>query len=278
MSTIERAVRRLALANPPGSAAHAAEAIRRVSGFKPRSNPAQEPAAELPQRPPTPAWADPRQPAQGNALPAFAFAALSALAGAALVLAVLALQGKAPAQGEAVASAGSRAVTLAEGDGARDVAAPVAAAPTQRGVRAMSSAATGAVEEPATAAQAVALADTREVGYAIAAWARAWSERDVSRYLGFYAGEFIPDRGLSRSVWEGQRRKRLRSPSSISVTIHELRLEPLAADRMIARFTQDYAADTYRETGTLKMLVLVREAGGWRIAVEALEAAAPRAG
>lgn len=278
MSTIELAVRRLALANPPGSAAHAAEAIRRVSGFKPRMNPAPEPAPALPQRLPTPTWADPRQTPQANALAAFSIAAFSAVAGAALVLVVLVLHGKLPAQGEAAASASPRAAALASVEGAGDLAAVASAAPVQRRVTAMSSVAAAAVEEPATAAQAVALADSREVGEAIAAWARAWSARDVGRYLGFYAGEFTPDRGLSRSVWESQRRQRLQAPSTISVSIRDLRVQPLAADRMIARFTQDFAADTYRETGTLKVLVLVREAGGWRIAVEALEAAAPRAG
>ena len=278
MSTIELAARRLALVNPPGSAAHAAEAIRRMSGFKPRMNPATQPAPALPQRLPTPTWADPRQTPQGNALPAFSIAALSAVAGAALVLTVLVLQGKLPAQGEAAARASPRAAAVALVEGSRDVAALASAASVQRSVPAMSGVAASAVEEPATAAQAVALADTRQVGEAINAWARAWSERDVSRYFRFYAGEFTPDRGVSRSVWQGQRRKRLQAPSAISVTIRDLRLAPLAADRMIARFTQDYAADNYRETGTLKMLVLVREAGGWRIAVEALEAAALRPG
>ena len=274
MSTIELAVQRLGLVNPPGSAAHAAEAIRKVSGFKPRMNPAPQPAPALPQRLPTPTWADPRQTPQGNALPASSIAALSAVAGAALVLAVLVLQGKLPAQGEAATRASPRAAAVALVEGARDVAAVASAASVQRRVPAMSSVAASAVEEPATAA----LADTRQVGEAIDAWARAWSERDVSRYFGFYASEFTPERGVSRSVWQGQRRKRLQAPSAINVTIRNLRLEPLAADRMIARFTQDYAADNYRETGTQKMLVLVREAGGWRIAVEALQAAAPRPG
>jgi len=278
MSTIELAVQRLGLVNPPGSAAHAAEAIRKVSGFKPRMNPAPQPAHALPQRLPTPTWADPRQTPQGNALPASSIAALSAVAGAALVLAVLVLQGKLPAQGEAAARVSPRAAAVALVEGARDVAAVASAASVQRRVPAMSSVAASAVEEPATAALAVALADTGKVGEAIDAWARAWSERDVSRYFGFYASEFTPDRGVSRSVWQGQRRKRLQAPSAISVTIRDLRLEPLAADRIIARFTQDYAADNYRETGTQKMLVLVREAGGWRIAVEALQAAAPRPG
>ena len=161
--------------------------------------------------------------------------------------------------------------SLESGPAQRVVAAPasVAAAP---------SAAPSVAEEPATAAQAVAVADQRGAQEAIEAWARAWSERDVSGYLGFYSSEFSSDRGVSRNAWENQRRKRLQAPRAISVALRDLRLEPLGADRMIARFAQDYTADTYRETGILKMLVLVREAAGWRIAVEALETVPARAG
>ena len=280
MSTIELAVRRLALVNPPGSAAHAAAAIRKVSGFKPHANPPVDPAPALPRRLATPTWADPRQPPHGHALRAFSVVALSALCGAGLVLAVLALQGKPLAQGGAAAPANQQAIApeSAVAEQARDVTIGVPVASVQRPALAMPGVATSAAEEPATAAQAVAVADVRQAGAAINAWARVWSERDVSRYLGFYASEFTPDRGVARSAWESQRRKRLQAPSAISVTIRDLRLEPLGTDRMIARFAQDYAADTYRETGTLKMLVLVREAAGWRIAVEALEAVAPRGG
>ncbi len=280
MSTIELAVRRLALVSPPGSAAHAAEAIRRVSGFKPRVSPPPEPAPALPRRLPTPAWANPHQTSRGHALRAFSVVALSALAGAGLVLAVLALQVRPLAQHETALPANPQAAApaLAVAERVRDVTFDASAAQVQSPAPAMPISVTSVAAEPATAAQAVVLADTRQAGEAITAWARAWSERDVNRYLGFYAGEFIPDRGQSRSAWEAQRRKRLRAPSAISVIIHDLRLEPLTADRMIARFTQDYAADSYRETGTLKMLVLVREPAGWRIAVEALAAARPRAG
>lgn len=280
MSTIELAVRRLAMVSPPGSAAHAAAEIRRLSGFKPRANPAADSAPAQPRRLPTPTWADPRQTQSVPALRTAFVVSLAALAGAGLVLVALALLGRPLAQGGAPTPAVTHATApdAAASGPAQSAIAALPAAPIQRVAAAMPGPGVSAVEEPASAAQALVVADSRQAGEAITAWARAWSARDVPRYLGFYANEFTPGRGMSRGLWQNQRRKRLLSPASISVAIRDLRLEPLGADRMIARFTQDYAADTYRESGTLKMLVLVREPAGWRIALEALEAAGARAG
>lgn len=267
MSTIELAVRRLALVSPPDSAAQAAAAIRRVSGFKPRAKPPTASVPDAPVRLAVPSWADAQLTPRAHGLRAVLLVALSALAGAGVVLAALGFQARPVLHGDTSTASGPVATSIESGTAQRAGLAPVAprAAPL-------------VTEEPATAAQAVAVADKRAALEAIDAWARAWSERDVSRYLGLYSSEFSPDRGVSRSAWENQRRKRLQAPSSISVSIRDLRLEPLGADRMIARFAQDYTADTYRETGTLKMLVLVREAAGWRIAVEALETVPARAG
>ena len=267
MSTIKLAIRCLALASPPDDAAQAAAAIRRVSGFKPRANPPIASVPDAPVRLAVPSWADAQLTPRAHGLRAVLLVALSALAGAGMVLTMLAFQAKPNSQGDTSKVPGPVATSVESGTAQRAGLAPVAprAAPL-------------AAWEPATAAQAVAVADKRAVLEAIDAWARAWSERDVSRYLGLYSSEFSPDRGVSRSAWENQRRKRLQAPSLLRVSIRDLQLEPLTADRVIARFAQDYAADTYRETGTLKMLVLVREAAGWRIAVEALAAPLPRAG
>ena len=99
-------------------------------------------------------------------------------------------------------------------------------------------------------------------------WARAWSDRDIERYLGFYADNFTPDKGVARGTWEATRRKRLRSPQPISVALRDLRIEAAGGDRAIARFAQDYAAGGYRESGTAKILLLTRHTDGWRIVAE----------
>ena len=110
--------------------------------------------------------------------------------------------------------------------------------------------------------------DLRAAQVLVAAWAQDWSDRDTAGYLGHYSAAFTPDKGLARSTWEAQRRNRLAAPRNISVAVHALAIEADGADRLIARFKQDFAADAYRETGTAKMLTLVREQGGWRIAAE----------
>jgi ketosteroid isomerase-like protein len=108
-----------------------------------------------------------------------------------------------------------------------------------------------------------------EARAAVTGWARAWSDRDVGAYLSFYGTGFVPERGASRAAWEKTRRQMIERRRSISVAINELQLEPLSADRVIANYKQDYAADTYREAGTPKHLVLAREGGAWRIVAEA---------
>ena len=133
--------------------------------------------------------------------------------------------------------------------------------------------ATPAIDAAATGAQSSeampTAADMRAAQVLVSAWAQDWSDRDVAGYLGHYSAAFTPDKGVARSTWEAQRRTRVAAPRSINVAVHALSIDADGADRLIARFKQDYAADAYRETGTSKMLTLVREKDGWRIAAEA---------
>jgi hypothetical protein len=130
-----------------------------------------------------------------------------------------------------------------------------------------------AVAAPATATTlavpAVAAPDPAPARELVDAWAKAWSARDVDRYIGFYATGFIPDKGADRSTWESGRRKRLAAQKVIQVAVRDVQVEMQGADRATVRFVQDYSADTYREMATPKKLLLVREAGGWRIVAEA---------
>ena len=281
MSTIELAVRRLAVAGTTDSAAHAAAAIKRVSGFKPRPAAAGPSAAADPAQEvrgiDTPAWAGPIRVQSANDARSIAVAALAALAGAGLMWGAIHLQGKTGASGERVRPGATLALAGAADDSVR-------AAPAIRDTppRASESKADGA---PSRATSEPRIAPPpREDSVAgrpettIDAWARAWSERDAERYLAFYSAGFLPDRGMSRAAWEANRRKRLQAPRSITLAIRDLHLQPVGENRIIARFAQDYAADSYRETGTRKMMLLVREAGVWRIAAETVDPTAPGPG
>ncbi len=108
----------------------------------------------------------------------------------------------------------------------------------------------------------------------LAAWAAAWSSRDIDTYLGYYASVF--DAGnRSRASWEEQRRARLEDPEWIEVNVGTLVVEPVDQHSLElprgatvrARFLQSYRSPAYQDVVRKEML-LVREADGWRIVSE----------
>jgi ketosteroid isomerase-like protein len=201
-------------------------------------------------------------------LAALGLAVLAVMGGALLYVALQRTQG----EGHAVA-----ATKLALASPALPSAAPAAA----KSAAPVATAAASAVAAPAAAAPvATVAAVTPELDNAratIESWARAWSERDVSGYLAHYGEGFTPDRGASRSAWEKNRRQMIERRRSITVSIAKLRLEQVSDHRIVAHYVQDYTADTYRETGTPKRLVLERESTGWRIVAETADTTGGRA-
>lgn len=286
MSTIELAVGRLHPAPASDAAGDAAAVSASWSGLQTRLTSA--PARTAPEiRAFTVPLCEPGTPAPmfksrlaTRALPGLApsvapglgrvaeISVLSALIGAALIWAVLAVLGRPAVVGNAGASERVAAVQGVQAAG-MPVMAPL---PVVAG-----RAATGAAMLLAHAVEAdagsgfdrpPAVNDAAEARTLVQQWARAWSDRDVERYLGFYANNFTPDKGVARGAWESSRRKRLQSSLPISVAVRDLRIEAAGGDRAIARFAQDYAAGGYRESGTPKILLLTRHPDGWRIVAE----------
>ncbi len=103
-----------------------------------------------------------------------------------------------------------------------------------------------------------------------AAWARAWSEQRATAYLAYYATDFRPPRGLSRSAWEEQRKVRILRPRDIAVELAGVATETLGPRRVRVRFRQTYRSESYRDV-VRKTLELVREDGSWRILEERVE-------
>ena len=118
-----------------------------------------------------------------------------------------------------------------------------------------------AIVSPSPAVEEQAVTET------VLGWAKAWSARDVSAYLGHYGRGFQPPGGMARAKWEAERRKRLRAPSFIKVTVSDLHVEVQGVDRARAVFTQRYRSDTYADR-VRKVLGLAREDGAWRIVSE----------
>ncbi len=107
-----------------------------------------------------------------------------------------------------------------------------------------------------------------QVEQALAAWAKAWSERNVEAYLSSYVADYRPPTGrLSHADWERQRRQRIESKQSIEVAISAVQLRQ-RGEAVVATFQQRYRGDELTENSR-KRLVLVRQQDRWLIQEEA---------
>lgn len=126
-----------------------------------------------------------------------------------------------------------------------------------------------AVSAPKIAAQPPASApegSNKEVVAAVQAWAKAWSDRNMSAYLSAYGKEFEPPNKQARDAWEEDRRLRITGKSRISVTLLNLNVSVNGA-QAVARFQQDYKADALAVLSR-KTLELVRTGDRWVIVRE----------
>lgn len=130
-------------------------------------------------------------------------------------------------------------------------------------------------ELPAKPASAGAVVVDSEMEQRLAAWASAWSAKDVAGYLGFYSASFKPEGGQSRAAWEATRNKRLERPGGIRVDISGLEVVMNGSDAAITRFRQDYTAEGFRDTSD-KVLDWVKEDGQWKIVREVAQTVSKR--
>lgn len=119
---------------------------------------------------------------------------------------------------------------------------------------------------PTPAAAAPASPAVDGVDTLVDAWAQAWASQDLEGYFNAYASNFEPEGGLTREAWQAQRRERISRPGDISVGVRDLRSEPTDSGAR-ATFVQAYQSDNFSDVVT-KVLDLVREGGGWKIARE----------
>lgn len=131
---------------------------------------------------------------------------------------------------------------------------------------------------PTTAAPAAAPASTtapapealdpaaQEVAKTLAAWAAAWSRKDVKAYLSFYAPGFDTPRGMSRKAWEQEREERISRPSWIKVSYDTPRIT-VEGNRATVRFRQHYRASNFKSSST-KTMVFTKSGNNWLILSE----------
>jgi len=126
-------------------------------------------------------------------------------------------------------------------------------------------------EKPAPAAlapeRATSNGDTGSILKTVQAWARAWSKKDASAYLAFYAADFETPNGESREEWEKQRTERIRSPKFIQVGILKPTVTMTAPDDATVAFRQTYRSNTLKSAGG-KTLHMTRTGDKWLIKSE----------
>ena len=98
-------------------------------------------------------------------------------------------------------------------------------------------------------------------------WAQAWSNNDVSGYLGFYAPAFETPGGEPRSDWEATRKLRIAKPKKIEVSIESPKVKFADNNRVTVTFRQNYRSPGLKVSST-KTLVMVKANGRWQIQQE----------
>jgi hypothetical protein len=137
-----------------------------------------------------------------------------------------------------------------------------------------------ATPAPATLAPAPAITATRQLPpqpsgneaalrLAIQQWSQAWSGQNMTSYLGMYASNFEPPKGLSRTTWVKQRTQRITSKKSIRHQIQNLTVQ-INANLATVRFTQIYQDERLRASDRKTMHWVWRN-GQWRITREATD-------
>jgi tetratricopeptide (TPR) repeat protein len=146
--------------------------------------------------------------------------------------------------------------------------APPAVAPAATAPAAVADTRPAPSEKIAPAAPAKA--ETEAVLAAVNGWANAWSERDASAYLSYYAADFEVPGGDPRASWEAARRERITRPKSIKVTVGSPKVTFDANGRALVNFRQRYQSDTLDTSGS-KTLTLTNNNGRWLIVQERMK-------
>ena len=99
------------------------------------------------------------------------------------------------------------------------------------------------------------------------AWAKAWSDKNVTAYFAFYASDFQTPRGVKRTTWERTRRDRIIKPKSIKVEIAHPKVTLVNPTRAKVSFRQLYHSDAFKHDSS-KTLEMVKTDGKWQIRQE----------
>ena len=122
-------------------------------------------------------------------------------------------------------------------------------------------------DQPMQASQTQISGDEAElIRSTVYAWAKAWSDQDLTGYLEFYAHDFQPAGGGHYQTWFLSRHNSIVNKKYIEVTIDQLDIAA-AADSATVNFIQHYQSNVISDTGQ-KTLHMVKRDGQWKIQKE----------
>lgn len=122
-------------------------------------------------------------------------------------------------------------------------------------------------KKPADIVAPVALDKARPVREAVEAWADAWSDQNVKKYLSHYAADFKTPDGESRADWAATRRDRISAPKHIDVKVNHIIVDFTDGTHAVVKFRQDYRASNFKAAGG-KTMLMVKSGGNWLIQEE----------
>lgn len=106
----------------------------------------------------------------------------------------------------------------------------------------------------------------RQVLASVEAWAKAWTDQDISGYLSAYSRDFDTPGKMSRANWEKMREQRIVGKETIRVVV-ENPLITITGDEAVVKFKQSYFSNRLNNISS-KTLIMKQEDGAWKITSE----------
>jgi murein L,D-transpeptidase YafK len=98
-------------------------------------------------------------------------------------------------------------------------------------------------------------------------WGKAWESGNTSKFMSYYASDFINSDGMNYQSFKRQKEKVNRGKKFIRVAIENqaiLLLQEKGAQIAVVRFTQQYRSSNYT-SDSRKLFYLKKGEAGWRI-------------
>lgn len=104
-----------------------------------------------------------------------------------------------------------------------------------------------------------------EIKNALLSWAKAWSNRDVVKYVNAYRNNYATG-GKTNEDWVAGRRWNFKTKKYIKVAISDISIKA-DGDKYRTVFKQTYESDTFKDLVS-KELIFVKQNGRWKIELE----------